>query len=83
MFSEIFYVLHLDIFLAENGKIQYDQFIECVMCLQDLFQNKQINQIEIEMKWNECQLLSCTLDKFVKKDIEQNIEFAFWNKFLT
>ena len=39
------------------------------------------------MKWNECQLLSCTLEKdfnnFVKKGIEQNIEFAFWNKFLT
>ena len=53
------------------------------MCLQNLLQNRQINQSEIEMKWNECQLLSCNLDNFVKKDIEQNIEFAFWNKFLT
>ena len=65
--------------------MQYEQFIDCVMCLQNLFQNRQINQSEIEMKWNECQLLSCTLEKenFVKKGIEHNIEFAFWNKFLT
>ena len=67
--------------------MQYDQFIDCVMCLQNLFQNRQINQSEIEMKWNECQLLSCTLEKdfnnFVRKGIEHNIEFAFWNKFLT
>ena len=67
--------------------MQYEQFIDCVMCLQNLFQNRQINQSEIEMKWNECQLLSCTLEKdfnnFVKKGIEHNTEFAFWNKFLT
>ena len=51
------------------------------MCLQNLFRNRQTNQSEIEMKWSECQLLSCTLEKdlnnFVKKGIEQNIEFAY------
>ena len=55
------------------------------MCLQNIFQNRQINQGEIETKWNECQLLSCTLEKdfknFVKKGTEKNIEFAFSNKF--
>ena len=39
------------------------------------------------MKWNGCQLLSCTMEKdfndFVKKGIEQIFELAFWNKFLT
>ena len=65
--------------------MQYDQFIDCVMCLQNIFQNRQINQGEIETKWNECQLSSCTLEKdfknFVKKGTEKNIEFAFSNKF--
>ena len=46
-----------------------------------------MNQSEIEMKGNECQLLPCTLEKdfgnFVKESIEQNAELAFWNKFLT
>ena len=37
---------------TENDKMQYDQFIDCVMCLQNLFQDRQINQSEIEMKWN-------------------------------
>ena len=39
------------------------------------------------MKWNECPLPSGTLEKdfnnFVKKGIEHNVEFAFWNKFFT
>ena len=38
------------------------------------------------MKWNECPLPSGTLEdfnNFVKKGIEHNVEFAFWNKFLT
>ena len=85
LIAEILHVLQLDTFFTENDKMQYDEFIDCVMCLQNLFQNRQINQSEIEMKWNECQLLSCTLEKenFVKKGIEHNIEFAFWNKFLT
>ena len=38
---------------------KYDQFIEGVMCLQNLFQDRQINHSEIEMKWNECQLQLC------------------------
>ena len=67
--------------------MQYEQFIDCVMCLQNLFQNRQINQSEIETKWNECQLLSCTLEmdfnNLEKKCIEQNIEFTFSKKLLT
>ena len=85
---QILHVLQLDTFFTENDKMQYDQFIDYFMCLQKLFQNRQINQSEIEMKWmkwNECQLLPCTLEKdfnnFIKKGIEQNIEFAFCNKF--
>ena len=85
LIAEILHVLQLDTFFTENDKMQYDQFIDCVMCLQNIFQNRQINQGEIETKWNECQLLSCTLEKdfknFVKKGTEKNIEFAFSNKF--
>ena len=86
LIAEILHVLQLDTFFTENDKMQYDQFIDCVMCLQNLFQNRQMNQSEIEMKGNECQLLPCTLEKdfgnFVKESIEQNTELAFWNKFL-
>ena len=87
LIAEISHVLQLDTFFTENDKMQYHQFIDCVMCLRNLFQNRQINQNEIEMKWNECQLLSCTLGKdfknFVKKGIDQNIKLTIWNKFLT
>ena len=87
LIAEISHVLQLDTFFTENDKMQYHQFIDCVMCLRNLSQNRQINQNEIEMKWNECQLLSCTLWKdfknFVKKGIEQNIKLTIWNKFLT
>ena len=77
LIAEILHVLQLDTFFTENDKMQYDQFIDCVMCLQKLFQNRQINQQEIKVKCCQCQLLSCTLEKdfnnFVKKVIEQNI----------
>ena len=82
---EILHVLQVGTFFTDNGKMQYDQFIDCVMCFQNRFQNRQINQCEIEIKWDECELLSCTLEKdfnnFGKKGIKQNIEFAFWKNF--
>ena len=54
LIAEILHVLQLDTFFTENDKMQYDQFIDCVVCFQNLFQNRQINQSETEMKWNEC-----------------------------
>ena len=60
--AEFLHVLQLDIFFTENEKMQYHQFIDCVMCFENLFRNRQVSQSEAEMKWNECQLLSCTLE---------------------
>ena len=50
LIAEILHVLQLDTFFTENDKMQYDQFIECIMCLQNLFHNRQINQSETKMK---------------------------------
>ena len=40
LITEILHVLQLDTIFTENDKMQYDQFIDYVMCLQNLFRNR-------------------------------------------
>ena len=87
LIAETLFTLQLDAFFIDNNKIKYDSVIKSIVSLQNLFEKDHIDQKEIDTKWSECLEALRSLEKdfenFVKNGINQNVEFAYWNHFLT